>query len=621
MSTHSGARGAEASYMRRVASVAACLLVLAAFASIHAEAAPTFVASFELGGPPSFQTAAEKTSRGSWVRHSSPVVADLGPEGRAIIVGSQDGKIYALKYAGGKLVKLWDSGTKINTFIESSPAVADLNRDGCPEVLVGAGNEFHPSNSGMHVFDCHGGNHRLWRAPGHSKANHVGVFSTPAIGDVDGDGSLDVAYGSFNEKIYVKDRNGNDLPGWPRENLDTVWSSAALADINGDGKREVIIGTDLGGGAAVFGCAIGIRGTLSVFNHKGEFMPGFPKCTDTPIWSSASVQDVNENGTLDIVVGTNNYLENNKQVGNENKVRAWDSRTGAKIWETTFPSGTRVFASPAVGDVGGDGTLDVAVGTIPASNYGRMYLLDARTGKIRWHKEGGRRDVCTCIFMGSPVMADVDGDGKAELVAASGSGGVNAWDEKGTVVINDLDAPPRPGDEAWKTESDRFFNSPAIADLDKDGDNEMVLASAIRGTNPLRGKVWIVSTTGSGVGPWPMFKKSADRISAVGKGPATAAAPATARAPAPGPVRTSSPSAQSSKTARATPAATSEPTASPSPSAAPLALPPPVERSEGPNIVLLALASILLLSASGLATYAVLRRRRAGRIGVPFRAL
>jgi outer membrane protein assembly factor BamB len=499
--------------MRR--AVVAFIVGLVAFATMvpaPTRAAVRFVASYELGDAPAWQTAVQKKERGSWVKHSSPVVADLGPHGRVILVGAQNGKLYALRYRGRELTEVWDSGSKIDTYIDSSPVVADLFGDGCPEVLVGAGNEFRPKNSGVHVFDCNGRNHRFWVAPRHEaskfgpqKLNHVGVFSTPAVGDVNGDGKPDVAYGSFNQKMYVKNRKGEDLPGWPRENFDTIWSSPALLDLNEDGRREVVVGTDLGGGAAVFGCKVGIRGTLSVFKADASYYPRFPRCIDTPIWSSPAVQDVNGDRVHDIVVGTNNYLEFNKQVGVENLVRAWDTRTGEKTWETRLPSGSRVFASPAIGDVGGDGALDVAIGTIAAKNYGEVYLLDAKTGRIRWHREGGHHTVCACQFMGSPVLGDITGDGRPEVLAASEDGGLNAWGVTGKTVIADLHAPGN--------SSSMFFNSPAVADLDGDGRNEIVLAGAIKSSDPLRGKVWILSTTGRGAGPWPVFKKTVDRLS------------------------------------------------------------------------------------------------------------
>src|SRR5688572_15998987 len=125
--------------MRRAVGVFFCsFALLGALLTASANAAPTFVASFELDSPPSWQSAADRAEKGSWVKHSSPVVADLGPVGRVILVGSQDGKLYALKYSGGSLTKVWDSGNAINTYIDSSPAVGDLNGDGCPEVVVGA---------------------------------------------------------------------------------------------------------------------------------------------------------------------------------------------------------------------------------------------------------------------------------------------------------------------------------------------------------------------------------------------------------------------------------------------------------------------------------------------------
>ncbi|MEX2392999.1 MAG: FG-GAP-like repeat-containing protein [Actinomycetota bacterium] len=595
------------------ASLVACVLFAVAVLAAPASTAPSFVASFELDNAPSWQTSTEKSAKGTWIKHSSPVVADLGSVGRAIIVASQGGRVYALRYSGGKLTKIWDTGNVITTFIDSSPAVGDLNRDGCPEIVVGAGNEYEPRDAGIHVFDCHGSKHRFWKAPTYTKPNHVGVFSTPAISDMDGDGYPDVIYGSFNERIYVKDRNGKDLPGWPRENLDTIWSSPAIADIDGSGKREIILGTDLGGGAPAFGCAKGIRGTLSIWNRKGEPMPNFPKCMDTPIWSSPAVTDIDGNGTLDVVIGTNNYLEGGKQVGKENIVRAYDTRTGKLLWDTSLPDGTRIFTSPAIGDVGGDGSLDVAVGTIPADNYGEVYLLDARTGKVRWHHQGGRREICACKFMGSPVMADVDGDGKAEVIATSQDGGVNAWDEKGSAVIDDLHAPPRPGDKPHQKESFMFFNSPAVYDADGDGDNELILASAISGSDPLRGKVWIVATPGTGKGPWPFFKKSADRLSAEGTGKKFTPKEVPAdEDPAPAPAAPAAPSGPSTQAPR-----TSKPTAEPDPretpeaTVAPVALPEPIEASAGMNGVLVGGAIASVLSGAGVALFAW--RRRLGR--------
>jgi outer membrane protein assembly factor BamB len=427
------------------------------------------------------------------------------------------------------------------------------------------------------------------------------VFSTPAIGDVNGDGSLDVAYGSFNTKIYVKDRNGRDLPGWPRDNYDTIWSSPAMADIDGNGPKEVLIGTDLGGGNNVLGCPKAARGTMSVFNGAGRFTTGFPKCLDTPIWSTPAVQDINGDGTLDVVVGTGNFTENGANVGQSWMVRAWDTRTGRLLWATPLADGARVFASPAIGDVGGDGSLDIAIGTVATGARGELYLLDAHSGRIKWHVFGApQRPGCNSCpgFLGSPVIADVDGDGRPDVVAATQEG-LYAWNASGNVIIDDL----RPRFPDGSVESYQFNNSPAVADLDGDGRNEIVIAGAIRNTNPLRGKVWVVSTPGHGRAPWPIFKRTPDRISSVGAGKGGGATPRPAPMPiVRSPFSTPHSITPSAPTRTLAPSTASPPT--PTQNAAtspPVALPPervPSHRRQ--SAVVAVAASVLVLSAVAL---------------------
>jgi len=79
---------------------------------------------------------------------------------------------------------------------------------------------------------------------------HAIGYSSPALGDVDGDGKLEVIFGTYNYKNdnYIYALNGEDgneawsyRIGAPR---DIVRSSPALGDLDGDGMLEVVVGCD-----------------------------------------------------------------------------------------------------------------------------------------------------------------------------------------------------------------------------------------------------------------------------------------------------------------------------------------------------------------------------------------
>ncbi|MGH9149169.1 MAG: FG-GAP repeat domain-containing protein, partial [Acidimicrobiales bacterium] len=66
------------------------------------------------------------------------------------------------------------------------------------------------------------------------------LWGSPVIADVDGDGSADVVAGSINGQVYAVDANGADLAGWPAAAVvsggaTAVASSPAVGDLDGDG--------------------------------------------------------------------------------------------------------------------------------------------------------------------------------------------------------------------------------------------------------------------------------------------------------------------------------------------------------------------------------------------------
>src|SRR3546814_8054348 len=124
-------------------------------------------------------------------------------------------------------------------------AVGDRDGDGRAEVVVGVGSLEVPDQHGGGVVLNANGTKRCafqtgdkfdqWSGGGPDGFSD-GVFSTPALGDVNGDGRPEIVFGAWDHQIRVVNAGCQQMAGF--ENTDTVWSSPALFDGNGEGRRS-----------------------------------------------------------------------------------------------------------------------------------------------------------------------------------------------------------------------------------------------------------------------------------------------------------------------------------------------------------------------------------------------
>jgi len=436
------------------------------------------------------------------VRYSSPAIADLNNDGRQeIIVGTSAGKVVAMQYNNnGSFTTRWQ--IDLGSSIGSSPSVGDVDGDGDLEIAIGVGWRApdHREVGGIVLLD-HNGN-QLWRKQtgdrnGGPNGVPDGVFGTPALGDLNNNGNLEIVVAGFDENLYVLDTQGNSLPGWPFWMQDNTWASPALGDINNDGHLDIIAGAYAN--KHVTSCSDYACGRMIVLNYQGQSLPGWPKMVDSHLDSSPAVADLDNDGQLEIVIGSG---QNSTLPNRFNKIYAFEAN-GSFMSGWPKSTGGFVFSSPTVVDIDNDGDSEVFVGAADGKLYGLSHSGQNLPG---WpvtpiNQNTTPQPITTAT---SPTVVDADGDGQLEIFIASG------WDIVG------FEKSGAPLSDSYRFNSKYSIGAtPAWGDIDNDGKLEITLANAhYSDVNDGFGRinVWDLSTTENEDGlAWPMWRQNVQR--------------------------------------------------------------------------------------------------------------
>jgi hypothetical protein len=124
------------------------------------------------------------------------------------------------------------------------------------------------------------------------------------VGDINGDGALEIVDGSCGEcgTVYARRANGTVLPGWPFvTNAVVDGSSPSLGDVNGDGRIEIVVGS--GSGFTPYGCSAGAISKAYILRDDGTLLSGWPVDLGTATPPYPALADVDGDGLVEIALG------------------------------------------------------------------------------------------------------------------------------------------------------------------------------------------------------------------------------------------------------------------------------------------------------------------------------
>lgn len=349
--------------------------------------------------------------------YTSPAVADLDLDGRKEIIchTGQFARAYPYPLVERRLFILNSDGTLRRSWLTegpgagftpdySSPVVADVNLDGAPEII------FCRRTGWLDCYDTSGAQLpgfpvNLTLDAGYYPPSPVTrAFATPALADLDADGTLEIVCGTsgrqtdnsrWSGRVHAFHHDGTRVAGFPYTTRNAVWYSPGIANLDFGCDLEI----------ATSGC----DSAFYVITKRGDSLPGWPLRRFPTYWlpdngSYAFIEGIIPMSRTPFITDIDeDNLNELLMTGSDGQLYVWD--THGPTDSTTLPCPTFHFDRQRTGcyryipvavaeDAGSPGTRLLPAGTVVRAGV-RLNLVvtlpSDRTVTIGAHDCTGRR--------------------------------------------------------------------------------------------------------------------------------------------------------------------------------------------------------------------------------------
>ena len=309
----------------------------------------------------------------------------------------------------------------------------------------------------------------------------------------------------FYSGALAQDIDERRLPSAINLSNNSSFSNPVVANLDGDltNGSEIVVASSDGNVQAFTNALIPIWNSSTPNSNCGS--------AGNRVHSSPAVFDLNNDGIDDVIIGYGAPGRDRCDGG----VVALNGRDGATLWNFGLKAFGKkekfgsmlygVFGTPAVADTDSRGDIAIGFGAYDRN----VYLLNSN-GTVRWYYNAADTS------WSSPAFADINADGRKELIAAtdiSGNKRLKPITKDGGILYA-FDTKTRQGKRVgfrqkggfiWKQELDQvLFSAPVVAELDSTNPGlEIAIASGCffpQNSSDKRGKwIKIVSATNGSV--------------------------------------------------------------------------------------------------------------------------